>query len=141
VVHRDERLCSGKDFYIPGAHSIGANHKTDTNPEFVIYERISDVPSYVASHEHRSSVASHEHRSSLIPAPTLVPHQSAVSGHIPRAARVVQSAASAHIPRDPRRAALETDTASSAEANSQAAQIPRDPRRSVLPPPPTTRLL
>ncbi len=135
VVHRDERLCSGKDFYIPGAHSIGANHKTDTNPEFVIYERISrggggaDVPSYVASHEHRSS---------LMPAPTLVPHQPAVSGHIPRDARAVQSAASAHIPRDPRRAALETDTGSSAQANSQAAQIPRDPRRSVLPPPPAT---
>ena len=40
-IHKDDRTCTGKDFYIPGAHGMGSQHSTDTNPNFIIYRRIS----------------------------------------------------------------------------------------------------
>jgi len=38
-IHRDGKMCTGKDFYIPGAHAMGTKHHTDTQPNFIIYQR------------------------------------------------------------------------------------------------------
>ena len=41
VVHKDYRLVGGKDFYIPGAQTMGSKMQTNTDPAFIIYRRKS----------------------------------------------------------------------------------------------------
>ena len=44
VVHKDFRLVGGKDFYIPGAQTVGSKMQTNTDPAFIIYRRKSAPP-------------------------------------------------------------------------------------------------
>jgi len=39
LVHKDLRVVNGKDFYIPGAQTMGSKHQTNTDPAFIIYRR------------------------------------------------------------------------------------------------------
>ena len=41
LVHKDARAINGKDFYIPGAQTMGSKHQTNTDPAFIIYRRNS----------------------------------------------------------------------------------------------------